>query len=180
MPENFTPLFNIQHMPLPSNLSNNLGYHTFRQLTITCWHVYFNLLDLSHSSVAGDKNVGLIDESFHKDILRNQEDLSISKTCKDGVLFYSWHLKDIEKYKEVQEMFADEFSKSVKYPTSSPSPHDLNCTIVYSEDVVKNGTGLFIERERTVRGQWLYKPGYIENNEKVLITREWMERWLSS
>ena len=52
-------------------------------------------------TLTSDKNVGLIDESFHKDILRNQEDLSISKTYKDGVLFYSWHLKDIEKYKEV-------------------------------------------------------------------------------
>ena len=115
-------------------------------------------------TLTSDKNVGLIDESFHKDILRNQEDLSISKTYKDGVLFYSWHLKDIEKYKEVQEMFADEFSKSVKDP---------NCTIVYTT------SGLFIERERTASEEWLYKPGYIENNEKVLITREWMERWLN-
>ena len=123
-------------------------------------------------TLTSDKNVGLIDESFHKDILRNQEDLSISKTYKDGVLFYSWHLKDIEKYKEVQEMFADEFSKSVKPSTSSPSPHDPNC--VYSH------SGLFIERERTASEEWLYKPGYIENNEKVLITREWMERWLLS
>jgi len=135
-------------------------------------------------TLTSDKNVGLIDESFHKDILdryvTSGEDLSISKTYKDGVLFYSWHLKDIEKYKEVQEMFADEFSKSVKYSTSSssPSPHDPKCKIVYSEDVVKNGTGLFIERERTASEEWLYKPGYIENNEKVLITREWMERWL--
>ena len=101
-------------------------------------------------TLTSDKNVGLIDSSFHEDILRHGEDLSISKTCKDGVWFNSWHLKDLEKYEGHQENLADLFSSATDDP---------NCRIV-------NGKGFFIgrgrtegwtiERERTESGKWLY------------------------